>query len=347
MKLYSNQILRARHGFTLVELLVVIAIIGILVALLLPAVQAAREAARRAQCQNQLKQLALGLLNYESTYGAFPAGARSFPLTLNPAHRPPSSNGDEVGAPWTWVTSVMPYIERQNFIDQLDVGIALNAGVNLPLIEEASMPELICPSDPEANQPMRDIRATGFNPRRGQGLWYLASMGPTTQQGSCPWSRDARACMGCNAGSTDVNPAFCAPCYVGKRGLTCPDDSLCVGMLCRNADEVAIRRVTDGLSNTYLLGETLALHTVWNCVFCDNSPVTTTNTPMNTMERDNKNVSSPDKLLASTGGFKSMHPGGANFAMGDGSVRFENEAIDYFLYNALGTRAGEEALNGE
>src|SRR5687767_1534855 len=91
---------RSRLGFTLVELLVVIAIIGVLVALLLPAVQAAREAARRSQCGNQLKQIALGVLNFESAKGHFPAGA--------------GYNGREIDSPQlsTWTVDILPYAEQ-------------------------------------------------------------------------------------------------------------------------------------------------------------------------------------------------------------------------------------------
>src|SRR4051812_27688053 len=85
----------SRRAFTLVELLVVIAIIGVLVALLLPAVQAAREASRRSSCSNNLKQLSLAMLNYESTFNALPGGSGRF------------------GCCWgTWMVRVLPYMEQ-------------------------------------------------------------------------------------------------------------------------------------------------------------------------------------------------------------------------------------------
>jgi prepilin-type N-terminal cleavage/methylation domain-containing protein/prepilin-type processing-associated H-X9-DG protein len=87
----------SRRGFTLVELLVVITIIGILIALLLPAIQAAREAARRAQCCNNLKQLALGILNHESVFQRFPPGDAEEDVKSNEA--------------WGWGAFILPYIE--------------------------------------------------------------------------------------------------------------------------------------------------------------------------------------------------------------------------------------------
>jgi prepilin-type N-terminal cleavage/methylation domain-containing protein len=123
-----------RTGFTLVELLVVIAIIGILIALLLPAVQAAREAARRSQCTNNMKQLGLGLLNYESTHKSLP---------------PRGIWGTETGtAPYphyhhTWLTSILPFIEQQALSN------AINR--NLPAWGQAAIGTAVatlrCPSD--------------------------------------------------------------------------------------------------------------------------------------------------------------------------------------------------------
>src|ERR1044072_9093438 len=92
---------RSRNGFTLVELLVVIAIIGILVALLLPAVQAARDSARRSQCTNNLKQIAIAILNYEGSKKRFPAGSTT-------------KGGTRDGPYWsTWSIDILPYIEEE------------------------------------------------------------------------------------------------------------------------------------------------------------------------------------------------------------------------------------------
>src|SRR5262245_14795672 len=97
-----------RRGFTLVELLVVIAIIGVLVALLLPAIQSAREAARRSQCANNLKQLGLAFLNYESTFQTLP-----FAYTL---YRQPSAAGGMIAH--SWGVMILPYLEQGNLTSQ-------------------------------------------------------------------------------------------------------------------------------------------------------------------------------------------------------------------------------------
>lgn len=127
MKLrYTNY---SRSAFTLVELLVVIAIIGILVALLLPAVQAAREAARRMQCSNNLKQIALASINYESTYRKFPPGRLAPDWVINNAVQASYTNYNTVNQAtgsghWTGFRSVhtfiLPYMEQQNIYDLID-----------------------------------------------------------------------------------------------------------------------------------------------------------------------------------------------------------------------------------
>ena len=109
--------IRTVRGFTLVELLVVIAIIGILVALLLPAIQAAREAARRSQCQNNIKQITLGLLNFHDTAKEFPRGAYTAEKSSD------FFDQDGLG----WATKILPYIEEQAMYNQL-VNNGISAG---------------------------------------------------------------------------------------------------------------------------------------------------------------------------------------------------------------------------
>jgi prepilin-type N-terminal cleavage/methylation domain-containing protein len=135
-----------RTAFTLVELLVVIAIIGILVALLLPAVQAAREAARRVQCQNQLKNLSLAVLNYENQKKALP-----------PANKAPRVGGEKVSAEpsdpsLSWIVELLPFIEESALAAQFDLKKTANNQDAITRPEQQQPQILLCPSDLARNR---------------------------------------------------------------------------------------------------------------------------------------------------------------------------------------------------
>src|ERR1700728_3407748 len=119
---------KKQSGFTLIELLVVIAIIATLIALLLPAVQAAREAARRAQCVNNLKQIGLATLNFESTYGNLPPDALK--LTV------PDTNPDAMAAipnvAASFLTQILPYMEQSNIYNQININQSAFNTANIP-----------------------------------------------------------------------------------------------------------------------------------------------------------------------------------------------------------------------
>ncbi len=126
----------ASRGFTLIELLVVIAIIAILIALLLPAVQQAREAARRAQCKNHIKQIALGVHNYESAHSAFPLGVLGTSGT--------SSNSNPLT---TWQTLILPYVDQAPLYNQYNFNVAYDNSINAPTVVSI-VPVFRCPSQP-------------------------------------------------------------------------------------------------------------------------------------------------------------------------------------------------------
>ena len=147
-----------RRAFTLVELLVVIAIIGVLVALLLPAVQAAREAARRQQCLSNMRQLCLGLINYESARGRFPM-AFEFPTTANPAVLTPAQIGPN------WAVRTLPYCEQQAVYNLLDNSVFVTGGsagkgpaqmshANNAPVRKAQLDVFRCPTDSYNAMPM-------------------------------------------------------------------------------------------------------------------------------------------------------------------------------------------------
>jgi len=311
MKDVSDGYMR-RRGFTLVELLVVIAIIGILIALLLPAVQAAREAGRKMQCSNNLKQIGLALHNYHGTHKQLPYGS-GWPLT--------NRGGN-------WGAFILPYIEQEAHYNMFDFNKAISDPVNVPAVT-LPVATYLCPSDPTSGDPVLKNRWKdgAWNPDTCVALSYTVCMGPTHPDG-CPFCPDPNpspsnwCCQGWNFGSSGTNtPNF-------------------VGMFGRYPKGIRFRDVTDGLTNTIMAGETLPAHYIWNGAFLHNFTMSSTTIPINVMESDN----GQRNIWWRTSGYKSKHPAGVNILMGDASVHFLSESIDFKLYNHLGTREGGEAV---
>ena len=299
-----------RHrAFTLVELLVVIAIIGVLVALLLPAVQAAREAARRTQCGNHLKQIGLGLHNYHDTVG-----------------RLPFASAWSIGTAGTWPAFILPHIEQLPLFQKFDFNVHMSHANNATNVV-TPVKIFVCPTDPLARKPILTGRNTDVgNPATCMGLWYPACMGPTHPD-SCPFCPNQTA-----------SPSnWC--CQGNNLGTSGPADNS-VGMFGRYPTGYRFAEVGDGLSNTLMCGETIPAHCIFNGAFMPNYPVLPTTIPMSVMESDN----GVRGTWFRTCSFKSHHPGGVGFAIGDGSVKFLSRTIDFQLFNNLGTRNGGESV---
>ncbi|MGQ0635574.1 MAG: DUF1559 family PulG-like putative transporter [Planctomycetaceae bacterium] len=306
-----------RRGFTLIELLVVIAIIAVLIALLLPAVQQAREAARRTQCKNNLKQIGLAVHNYVDTHNVLPPGW--FIMQSQTAGNPPQG--------WGWFTMILPFIDQAPLYSSLNPGpVTLEQAASTATgqaLLASSLPVAQCPTDigpqPHTSKPFT-MFVVGTNVFFGK-LNYMGNGGNAVPE---------------------------------RRGLI-QDPG--------NGDPIRLRDATDGLSNTFLVGEkchlprkpdinagtipVMSTAGLWPGYVA--SPGGPPPNPLSSIDGSTCGMNRTwfrmqDGYLGGAGvgpggvvkaisnqAFSSHHTGGAQFVLGDGSVRFVSENIQHFF----------------
>ena len=365
---------RSRAGFTLIELLVVVAIIAVLIALLLPAVQSAREAARRAQCTNNLKQIGLALHNYLSAVNTLPVGS------VMATESPYLDCGQVAFNPsvgWSLFAETLSYMEEQTAFNAINFNLGpygdkyrgANPGASNWTGLTLQVSSYICPTDFPATQ-------------------------LTRQQSKTPFSQCSYAGM---VGTFDIWEWYCN-CPVKGIGGSCTGGPFNQSDGIFNFDtSTRLQTITDGTSNTIAVGEfarfkndpdppfnTWTVATLWGSALDMNttrpqglaSSVARINAPFavdNLLSYPSTNWTFPtgdvdswcfiqnngaDYRLLGQFGFRSQHPGGANFLFADGSVKFLKETIDMGnpnytppiskgVYRQLSTRNAGEVISSD
>jgi prepilin-type N-terminal cleavage/methylation domain-containing protein len=290
----------AHRGFTLIELLVVIAIIAVLVALLLPAIQQAREAARRAQCKNNLKQFGIAMQSYHEMSNTFPCGW----IAVDPATRRAAAASGLSGAGWALM--LLPQLDQQPLYDQFNQNHSILTPAN-QIVGKTLITGMTCPSDPHPDTWVINDEASG-NPLATMAIANYVGVFGTVELEEC------------------YNAAGTAPVTAGGQ---CVSD----GILYHNS-RVRIADITDGTSNTLLVGErrTDKLQG-WYSTWIGSVPDGEESIARILGGLDHT-PNHPDSHFED---FSSVHASGTHFLLSDGQVRFIGETIDHDLYQALGT----------
>jgi prepilin-type N-terminal cleavage/methylation domain-containing protein/prepilin-type processing-associated H-X9-DG protein len=360
-----------RRGFTLIELLVVIAIIAVLIALLLPAVQSAREAARRAQCVNNLKQMALAVANFESAQGNLPPGIGPMPIYS-------SGVPNRTGGRATIQAQILPYLEQASMYStfNLDHNLDQFGSATAPGFNDTGMRQIVnsfvCPSDPSNTKIDPGLGYQNYFANAGAtaapeyGTDFVNQEPQSNLMGPFGFTISGRtAAQFLDAAKTQPNPEF------------------------RKASIARLQQIIDGTSNTALFSETLHGNSatgastdipanpflIINLIAvgsfnnytppadCDGPPVTRivyrgqqyyrslfsnyyychTQTP-NSKRLDCGTAVEVARFHVAA---RSNHPGGVNVAMCDGSVRFVKDSVNITPWRALGTRGNGEIVSAD
>jgi prepilin-type N-terminal cleavage/methylation domain-containing protein/prepilin-type processing-associated H-X9-DG protein len=330
-----------RQGFTLIELLVVIAIIAVLIALLLPAVQSAREAARRIQCVNNLKQLGLAVMNYESGNAALPPQQ----TMLIVGNTQPTSYTS-----WGISARLAPFMEAGPMYNSMNFSLKYSDPTNTT-VSYLQVKYLLCPSEPNT-QPSDPSKPFGvLNYGWCVGDWYVFG------GGGAPPNRSAFAVNTSRRLSAFVdglsNTVLSAEVRANQplyKSCSTPSGISPTIYPMDNASSAAlvVQNYTNGCKAD-------TGHTKWSIGSACYDGFTTALTPMYEVkvglpavdidyDTNDENNGGPTYAAVTS---RSYHPGGVNTLFGDGSVRFIKDSISILTWRALGTIAGGEVLSAD